>query len=231
LNIGPSLYEEKEMRKIIVGAFTSLDGVMQAPGGPEEDPIGGFRFGGWVAPLFDEKLGGAIDEMFARPFDLLLGRKTYDIFAAHWPYAGKDDPIGTLFDRINKYVATRNPAFHPTWQKSHVLGPDTISAVRALKEEDGPDLLTQGSTEFLKALFEHDLVDELNVFVFPVILGKGKRLFGETSHPRTLTLVGSSVSDTGVTIARYARAGEVETGSFEFETPTEAELERRRNLT
>ena len=219
------------MRKINVGAFVSLDGVMQAPGGPLEDPIGGFKFGGWVAPLFDEKGGAAVGEMFAKPFDLLLGRKTYDIFAAHWPYVEKDDPIGPLFDRINKYVATRNPAFRATWQNSHVLGADAIAAVRALKNEDGPDLLTQGSTEFLKALFENDLVDEINVFTFPVILGKGKRLFGDTAFPRALTLVDSRTSDTGVVISKYARAGEVTTGSFEFDTPTDAELERRRNLT
>jgi dihydrofolate reductase len=219
------------MRKIIVGAFISLDGVMQAPGGPEEDPIGGFKFGGWVAPLFDETMGAAIGEMFAKPFDLLLGRKTYDIFAAHWPYAAEDDPIGPLFDRINKYVATRNAHFKTTWQNSHVLGPDTIAAVRKLKSEDGPDLLTQGSTELLKALFENDLVDEINVFTFPVILGKGKRLFGDTSFPRALTLVHSRASENGITISKYARAGDVTTGSFEFETPTDAELERRRNLT
>lgn len=121
------------MRKIIVGAFTSLDGVMQAPGGPDEDPIGGFKFGGWAAPMFDEKMGAFIGELFAKPFDLLLGRKTYDIFAAHWPYVDKDDPIGPLFDRIDKYVATRNPDFKPTWQNSHVLGSDTIAAVRKLK--------------------------------------------------------------------------------------------------
>lgn len=219
------------MRKIVVSAFVSLDGVMQAPGGPEEDPIGGFRFGGWVAPFFDETAGATIGEIFAKPFDLLLGRKTYDIFAAHWPYAGADDPIGPLFDRINKYVATRNPAFKATWQNSHVLGPDALAAVKALKSEDGPDLLTQGSTGFLKALFENDLVDEINVFTFPVILGKGKRLFGDASFPRTLTLVSSRSSENGIVISKYARAGEVTTGSFEFDTPTDAELERRRNLT
>ena len=219
------------MRKIIVGAFTSLDGVMQAPGGPDEDPVGGFRFGGWVAPFFDEKMGAFVDALFAKPFDLLLGRKTYDIFAAHWPYVEKDDPIGPLFDRINKYVATRNPAFKTVWQNSHVLGPDTIAAVRRLKEEDGPDLLTQGSTEFLKALFEHDLVDEVHVSIFPVILGRGKRLFGDAAFPRALTLIDSRTSDTGIVMNRYARAGDVATGSFEFETPTDAELERRRNLT
>lgn len=219
------------MRKIIVGTFVSLDGVMQAPGGPEEDPVGGFRFGGWVAPFFDETAGATIDELFAKPFDLLLGRKTYDIFAAHWPYAGADDPIGPLFDRINKYVATRNPAFRTTWQNSHVLGPDALAAVKALKSEDGPDLLTQGSTDFLKTLFENDLVDEINLFTFPVILGKGKRLFGDASFPRALTLVNSRASENGIVISKYARAGEVTTGSFEFDTPTDAELERRRNLT
>ena len=219
------------MRKIIVGAFVSLDGVMQAPGGPEEDPIGGFRFGGWVAPFFDEKMGESVGETFAKPFDLLLGRKTYDIFAAHWPYAAADDPIGPLFDRIDKFVATRNPAFAPTWQNSHVLGPDAVAAVRALKAGEGPDLLTQGSSEFLKALFENDLVDEIHVSIFPVILGKGKRLFVDASFPRALTLISSKTSDTGVTMNKYARAGEVATGSFEFDTPTDAELERRRNLT
>jgi dihydrofolate reductase len=219
------------MRKIIVGAFVSLDGVMQAPGGPEEDPIGGFRFGGWVAPFFDEKMGESVGETFAKPFDLLLGRKTYDIFAAHWPYAAADDPIGPLFDRIDKFVATRNPAFAPTWQNSHVLGPDAVAAVRALKAGEGPDLLTQGSTEFLTALFENDLVDEIHVAIFPVILGKGKRLFADASFPRALTLISSKTSDTGVTMNQYARAGEVATGSFEFDTPTDAELERRRNLT
>ena len=219
------------MRKIIVGAFTSLDGVMQAPGGPQEDPIGGFRFGGWVAPYFDETAGSVIDELFARPFDLLLGRKTYDIFAAHWPYADANDPIGPLFDRVTKYVATRNPAFRTTWQNSRTLGADAVAAVKALKGGDGPDLLTQGSPDFLRTLFENDLVDEINVFVFPVILGKGKRLFGDASFPRALTLESSRTSQNGIVISRYTRAGDVATGSFEFDTPTEAELERRRNLT
>lgn len=219
------------MRKLIVSAFISLDGVMQAPGGPQEDPIGGFRFGGWVAPYFDETAGSVIDELFARPFDLLLGRKTYDIFAAHWPYADANDPIGPLFDRVTKYVATRNPAFRTTWQNSRTLGADAVAAVKALKSGGGPDLLTQGSADFLRTLFENDLVDEINVFVFPVILGKGKRLFGDASFPRALTLESSRTSQNGIVISRYTRAGDVATGSFEFDTPTEAELERRRNLT
>jgi dihydrofolate reductase len=219
------------MRKLIVSAFISLDGVMQAPGGPQEDPIGGFRFGGWVAPYFDETAGAVIGELFARPFDLLLGRKTYDIFAAHWPYADANDPIGPLFDRVTKYVATRNPGFRTTWQNSQTLGSDAIAAVKALKSGDGPDLLTQGSSDFLKTLFENDLVDEINVFVFPVVLGKGKRLFGDATFPRALSLESSKASQNGIVISRYARAGDVATGSFEFDTPTDAELERRRNLT
>ncbi|WP_159590699.1 dihydrofolate reductase family protein [Chelativorans xinjiangense] len=218
------------MRKIIVGAFVSLDGIMQAPGGPDEDPTGGFEYGGWVAPYFDEKMGEAVGEMFAKPFNLLLGRKTYDIFAAHWPYVDADDPIGPLFDRIDKYVATRNPDFRLTWQNSHLLGKDVVAAVRKLKSEDGPDLLTQGSTDFLQTLFKNDLVDEINVSFFPVVLGKGKKLFGGGAFPGALKLVGSRVSDSGVTTNKYVRAGKVTTGSFEFDQPTEAELERRRNL-
>ncbi|HEY5818901.1 MAG TPA: dihydrofolate reductase family protein [Mesorhizobium sp.] len=219
------------MRKIIIGAFTSLDGVMQAPGGPQEDPIGGFKFGGWGAPHFDDKMGEVIGEMFAKPFDLLLGRKTYDIFAAHWPYAAKDDPIGPLFDRITKFVATRNPDFTPNWQNSQTLGADAVAAVKRLKQEDGPDLLTQGSTEFLKTLLANGLVDEFNVSIFPVILGKGKRLFGDGSQPTGLKLVSSQASPSGIVITRYVPEGDVKTGSFEFDTPTDAEIERRRNLT
>lgn len=219
------------MRKLIVGAFVSLDGIMQAPGGPEEDPIGGFKFGGWATSYFDEAMGAVVGEMFSAPFDLLLGRKTYDIFAAHWPYAPPDDPIGPLFDRINKYVATRNQGFKATWQNSHVLGADAVAAVRQLKSADGPNLLTQGSTEFLKALFTQGLVDEINVSIFPVVLGQGKRLFGDTSMPAALKLLSSRTSGTGVTVNRYVPAGAVVTGSFEFAQPTEAELERRKNLT
>lgn len=219
------------MRKIIVGAFVSLDGVMQAPGGPHEDPVGGFAHGGWAAPYFDETMGEAVGEMFAQPFDLLLGRKTYDIFAAHWPYVAADDPIGPLFDRITKFVATRNPDLKLDWQNSRTLGMDAVAALRGLKEEDGPNLLTQGSTDFLQTLFSNDLVDEMHVSLFPVVLGKGKRLFGSGTIPAALKLVSSKVSGTGVTINKYVRGGPVVTGSFEFDQPTEAELERRRKLT
>jgi len=172
-----------------------------------------------------------VDEMFSRPFDLLLGRKTYDIFAAHWPYAGADDPIGKLFDRIAKHVASRFPDVRLGWKNSHWLGSDPVAALRRMKAEDGPDLLTQGSTDFLQTLFAKGLVDEVNLFVFPLVLGRGKRLFGDGAMPAAMKLVASGVSGSGVTISRYEVDGEVATGSFEFEQPTEAELERRRNLT
>lgn len=219
------------MRKIIAGAFASIDGIMQAPGGPDEDPIGGFKYGGWAAPYFDETMNEAVGEMFAEPFDLLLGRKTYDIFAAHWPYVDADDPIGPLFDRITKYVATRNPDLKLDWQNSQTLGPDVVASLKKLKSQDGPNLLTQGSTDFLQTLLRNDLADQLNISVFPVILGEGKKLFGDGASPAALKLVSSRVSGSGVTINKYVRDGDIVTGSFEFEQPTEAELARRRNLT
>ena len=227
------------MRKIIAAAFVSLDGVMQAPGGPQEDPTGGFKHGGWLVPHLDETVGAAIDKMLTHRFDLLLGRKTYDIFAAHWPYAPTDPSaegydegnarITTLFNGITKYVASRwQPQLD--WRNSELLGPDAVAALRALKLEDGPDLLTQGSSELLQTLFAEDLVDELRLFTFPVVLGKGKRMFGGGASPRTFRLVESVTSPSGVMIASYQRAGEVETGSFEFETPTNAEIARRAAL-
>ena len=218
------------MRKVIASAFASLDGVMQAPGGPAEDPTGGFRFGGWVAPHFDESLGGTMGEMFSRPFSLLLGRKTYDIFAAHWPYAGPDDPIGELFGEMTKYVATRNPDLKLDWRNSVSLGPDAVAAVKRLKAEDGPDFLTQGSSDFLQTLFAADLVDELTVLTFPVILGPGKRLFRGQAAPHGLKLINSLVSNSGVMVGKYAIDGAVRAGDFQHATPSAAELERRRNL-
>jgi dihydrofolate reductase len=170
-------------------------------------------------------------EMFAQPFDLLLGRKTYDIFAAHWPYVGADDPIGPLFDRVTKYVATRNPNLQFGWQNSQNLGADVVDAVRRLKNENGPDLLTQGSTQLLHTLFKHELVDELHLSIFPVVLGAGKRLFVDGISPGALKLVSSRVSGSGVTVNKYVRDGNIRTGNFQMEPPTEAELRRRRNLT
>lgn len=222
------------MRKIIAAAFVSLDGVMQAPGGPDEDPTGGFEHGGWLVPHFDETLGTAIGEMFDRSFDLLLGRKTYDIFAAHWPHVPVDAEegdaqIAALFNRVTKYVASRSQP-ELTWQNSELLGPDAAAALRALKQEDGPDLLTQGSSELIQTLLAEDLIDELRLFTFPIVLGKGKRMLGQGARPAAFRLVKSSTSPAGVVIAAYERAGKVETGSFAMEEPTQAELDRRAAL-
>ncbi|MEO4000445.1 dihydrofolate reductase family protein [Mesorhizobium sp. CAU 1732] len=228
------------MRKIVTGAFISLDGVMQAPGGPEEDPTGGFRHGGWVPPYWDDTTGEVIGRLFSQPFDLLLGRRTYDIFAAHWPYVQMDPEAGDFealnagiaenFNRVTKYVATHRPD-SLDWENSEALGADIPGRVRDLKQGDGRMLLTQGSTELLQILLRHDLIDELHLHVFPLLLGKGKRLFGDGAVPAALKLTSSHVSPSGVFSASYVRSGDVVSGSFAMDTPTEAELERRRTLT
>ncbi len=218
------------MRKIIVATFTSLDGIMQAPGGPQEDPSGGFTLGGWTARYFDEALGASLGEIFGRPFDLLLGRKTYDIFAAHWPYVtDPNDPIAGVFNQATKYVASRSDP-KLSWQNSRLLGKDIIASLKKLKGEDGPDLLVQGSSDLLQTLWKNSLVDEFSVLIFPMVLGKGKRLFGDGAIPAGLKLVKSQSYPTGVVVTKYEPAGEVKTGDFQLAEPSEAELERRRNL-
>ena len=219
------------MRKIIVATFTSLDGVMQAPGGPQEDPTGGFTLGGWTAPHFDEALGASLGEIFGRPFDLLLGRKTYDIFAAHWPYVvDPNDPIAGPFNRVTKYVASRaSPTL--AWRNSRWLGQDTVASLRTLKREDGPDLLVQGSGDLLQTLWKNALVDEFSVLIFPVVLGRGKRLFGDGTTPAGLTLTKARSFPTGVIVANYRPDGAVKTGDFQLAEPSAAEMERRRKLT
>lgn len=220
------------MRKVIVGAFVSMDGVMQAPGGPEEDPTGGFKYGGWVAPLVEDPVFGAeIGKLFDQPFDLLLGRRTYDIFSAHWPYAegGPNDDIAKTFNRITKYVATRK-GVELSWKGSVALS-DGAKDVAKLKQEDGPALVTQGSTELVHSLLAAGLVDEIRVFTFPILLGKGKRLFDETSEARAFKLTHSAVSPSGLIHASYVRAGEVATTTVPgAEEPTERELARREKL-
>ncbi|HEV7660789.1 MAG TPA: dihydrofolate reductase family protein [Allosphingosinicella sp.] len=216
------------MRRVIVGAFVSLDGVMQAPGGPEEDPTGGFEFGGWTFPYWDEVMGEAMGESFSKPFDLLLGRKTYEIFAAHWPYT--DEEPAAQFNGVTKYVATSSAA-PLAWQNSVRLEGDVPDAVARLKAGDGPDLLTQGSSVLVRSLLAKGLVDELNLLVFPVLLGKGKRLFGEETMPGELALVSSKTATTGVIVSKYRPAGPVRTGSFALTEPTEAELARRERMT
>lgn len=214
------------MRKVIAAAFVSLDGVMQAPGGPEEDPTGGFALGGWTATYWDEAMGRSMDLMFEAPFDLLLGRKTYEIFAAHWPY--QDDPIAEAFNRVTKYVATSSRA-PLTWNNSIAVH-DAAAEVARLKAGDGPTLLTQGSSHLLQTLIAQGLVDEFRLMTFPVVLGRGKRLFGEALPPFALTLTATETSSTGVVISRYAPSGAVPIGSFAPETPSEAELARRARM-
>lgn len=216
------------MRKVVAAAFVSLDGVMQAPGGPTEDPTGGFTLGGWVYPHFDDAVGGFMDELFAAPFDLLLGRKTYEIFAAHWPYMPAEDPIAGTFNRVTKYVATRTGA-PLTWANSTALS-DAAADVTRLKQGDGPTLLTQGSSVLLQSLLEEGLVDELRVLTFPVLLGPGKRLFEGRAKPCALKLVRQTVSSTGVTLAVYEQAGAVATGSFQMQEPSELEVARQERM-
>ena len=220
------------MRKIIAATFVSLDGVMQAPGGPDEDSTAGFTFGGWTFPYFDEVLGASMDEIFARPFDLLLGRKTYDIFAAFWPFAaeGPDASIAEAFNKVTKYVASRSKRKFD-WNNSQWLGDDTVASLKKIKAGDGPDLLVQGSGDLIQTLLKHRLVDEFTVLVFPVLLGKGKRLFGEDTAPCGLKLAKSQSYPTGAIVATYLPDGAVKTGSFAAEEPSEAELQRRKNLT
>ena len=217
------------MRKIVAGAFVSLDGVMQAPGGPPEDPSGGFTHGGWTVPYWDEPMGRFMDEIFSKPFDLLLGRRTYEIFAAHWPFVGNGDPIAERFNAVTKYVATSS-AQPLDWQNSVALRGDAAAAIGRLKQEDGPDLLTQGSSVLLQTLLAHDLIDEFRLLVFPLILGSGKRLFGGRAKPGALTLTATSVSTSGVTMSVYERAGAISIGSFELEHPSEPELARRERM-
>lgn len=215
------------MRKIIGGVFQSLDGVMQAPGGSPEDPTDGFKFGGWSATYWDQAMEQAMGGIFSAPFDLLLGRKTYEIFAAHWPYVPEGDPIGPAFTNAAKYVLTRgNDAFE--WQNSHRLS--DIDAVKKIKNTAGPDLLIQGSSTLYPQLLAASLIDRLMVMTFPVILGKGKRLFGEGTSSGGMKLVSSAVSTTGVVIATYEPAGEVPIGTFELPSPSTAELKRRERM-
>jgi dihydrofolate reductase len=199
------------MRKVIVLSFVSLDGVMQAPGGPEEDESGGFKYGGWTVPYFDETAGKEMDAQMNHPFDLLLGRKTYDIFAGYWPKQ-TEGPAASL-NNAHKYVASRKP-MKLEWENSTQLKGDAADAVRKLKSGDGPELQVHGSSDFIQTLLKNDLVDELWLKIFPVTLGKGKRLFGEGTSPAAFKVVKSTTTPLGVIFASLVRDGDVKTGTF-----------------
>ncbi len=198
------------MRKIIVLSFISLDGVMQAPGGPTEDTSGDFKYGGWTVPYFDQYLGEVMGEQMSQPFDLLLGRKTFELFASYWPQHQEEGPG---INQATKYVASNTLTKHG-WRTTVFLKGDVVEQIRQLKQQDGPDLQVHGSANFIQTLLEHDLVDELWLKIFPVTLGKGKRLFGSSTIPSSFTLVDSKASPSGVIIANFKRAGEVKTGSI-----------------
>jgi dihydrofolate reductase len=213
------------MRRLTVNTFLTLDGVMQAPGGPEEDRSGGFEYGGWSFTYWDDLMGQVMGQALATPFDLLLGRKTYEIFAAHWPHI-TNDPTADALNGATKYVASRTLK-KVDWANSILIEGDVASYVARLKQQDGREIQVHGSADLLQTLLQHDLVDELRLWTFPVVVGKGKRLFGDGATPGKLALVDAKTSSTGVVIATYRPAGEVETGSFALEEPTQAELERR----
>lgn len=201
------------MRKIVVLSFISLDGVMQAPGGPEEDTSNDFQYGGWTVPYWDEFSGNVMSEQMGVPFDLLLGRKTYDIFASYWP---KQDPSGEVaapFNAATKYVVSdHQPAL--TWENSVLIDGDVVAKLKELKQQDGPMLQVHGSGNLIQTLLENDLVDELWLKIFPVTLGSGKCLFAEGTMPAAFELTESKTSPKGVIFANYKRSGDVKTGSF-----------------
>ena len=219
------------MRKIIIGAMVSMDGVMQAPGGPSEDPTKGFKFGGWVMPYFDQEFGEELDRRFSEKFDLLLGRKTYEIFAAYWPYYDEDAPdggIAKLFNKIKKYAVSHSGEVDTSWKDSVLLR--DIADVKRLKQEDGPNLVTQGSTELVHALLANDLVDAMSIFTVPAVLGGGKKLFADGSTPHSFKLTSSRVSSTGVLIGHYERDGEIKIGDTALSSPSKREIARQERM-
>ena len=198
------------MRKIIVLEFVSLDGVMQAPGGPKEDISGGFKYGGWTAPYFDDFSGKVMREQMSKPFELLLGRTTFEIFASYWPHHSAGWPG---VNESKKYVVSHEE-MKLKWKNSVLLRDDVVAKVKKLKDQDGPDLQVYGSSNFVQTLLKHDLVDEFWLKIFPITLGSGKRLFADGTSPAAFTLTDSKVSPLGVIFANYKRAGEVKTGSL-----------------
>lgn len=201
------------MRRLITTTFVTLDGVMQAPGGPEEDPSGGFKYGGWSFNYWDEIMGEVMTKIMELPFELLLGKLTYDIFAAYWPQTKSDPLVANKFNSTRKYVISDKQA-ELSWQHSSLITGDVVTAIKKLKEENSPDLWVHGSGNLIQTLLAHGLIDEMHVWIFPVTVGSGKRLFAEGTQASGFTLIDSKVSTTGVIIATYKPAGALKTGSF-----------------
>jgi dihydrofolate reductase len=212
-----------------VGTFVTLDGVMQAPGGPEEDPSGGFDHGGWLVPHFDDMMGRVMDDWIRRADGLLLGRRTYEIFAAHWPYVTGDDPIAEKLNSVRKHVVSRT-LDRVDWNNSTLVKGDVAAAIRRLKAEPGNELQVHGSGDLIQTLLEHQLIDEFRLWIFPVLLGTGKRLFAKGTVPARLKLAESQISSTGVVLQVHQSAGSLDHGSFALEQPTADEIERRRKM-
>jgi dihydrofolate reductase len=212
------------MRELIVNAFLTLDGVMQAPGGPDEDPSGGFDHGGWSFGYWDEQMQAVMGESMSEPFDLVLGRRTYEIFAAHWPHS--DEPAAQPLNAATKHVASTTLTALE-WQNSRLIEGELPDGIRALKAEDGPELQVHGSVNLIQALLEHGLIDEFRLWIFPLVLGKGKRLFEGGTPPAGVELASSQVSSSGVIMATYRTGAEIKYGSFVPDEPSEAELARR----
>ena len=200
------------MRRLIVSTFMSLDGVMQAPGGPGEDDSGGFEHGGWSVNHWDERMGEVMTEATSKPFAMVLGRRTYDIMAAHWPHAS-EEAGGPTFNNATKYVASRGRP-NLEWSNSVLIEGDAAEGLAALKREDGPELQVHGSATLIQSLLRSNVIDEYRVWLFPVLLGTGKRLFGEGTQPSTLQLTNTTISSTGVIIATYEPAGDLVPGTF-----------------
>jgi dihydrofolate reductase len=217
------------MRKLIVSTFVSLDGVMQAPGGPLEDPTGGFALGGWTVTYWDENMAGSMSGFDGKDRDLLLGRKTYEIFEAHWPYQPADDPMAVSLNAAKKYVASRTLT-KLGWHHSVLLDGEVVAAVSKLKSQDGNDLQIIGSANLIQTLQSASLIDQYNIWTFPVVLGRGKRLFESSSKAGALRLVNSQAFSTGVLLSTYELAGTVPTGSFVSDQPSDRELERRAKM-
>ena len=217
------------MRRLIVSTFASLDGVMQAPGGPEEDPTGGFTLGGWMFAYADDSMDLSAAGFDGKDRELLLGRRTYQIFEAFWPYQPDGDPIAKTFNATKKHVASRTlTTLH--WNNSTLLHGDVVSAIIALKAQPGPDLQVIGSGHFIQTLQAASLIDEYNVWTFPLVLGRGKRLFSEAAKPSALRLVRSQVSTTGVVMSTYVPSGDIQPGSFASVEPSKTELARRKMM-